>query len=82
MDKDRIEQLFGLDEKTALVTGGSRGIGMMVAGALLDAGARVYVSSRKGEADGLQHRLWMNSRCRQPKLARHRRDPRWDRQSI
>ena len=50
MDTARIGELFGLDEKIALVTGGSRGIGRMVAGALLDAGARVYVSSRKAEA--------------------------------
>jgi NAD(P)-dependent dehydrogenase (short-subunit alcohol dehydrogenase family) len=42
--------LFGLSGKTAVVTGGSRGIGMMIARGLLQAGARVYISSRK--ADG------------------------------
>lgn len=42
--------LFGLDDKVALVTGGTRGIGLMVARGLLQAGARVYVSSRKAAA--------------------------------
>nr|MCH9722337.1 SDR family oxidoreductase [Actinomycetes bacterium] len=41
---------FGLDGKTALVTGGTRGIGMMIARGLLQAGAHVVVSSRKAEA--------------------------------
>jgi NAD(P)-dependent dehydrogenase (short-subunit alcohol dehydrogenase family) len=50
MSISRIEELFGLGGKTALVTGGSRGIGEMLAGALLDAGARVLVCSRKAEA--------------------------------
>ena len=42
--------LFDLTGKTALVTGGSRGIGLMIARGLLDAGARVAISSRKAEA--------------------------------
>ena len=42
--------LFDLSGKTAVVTGGTRGIGLMIARGLLDAGARVYISSRK--ADG------------------------------
>ncbi len=42
--------LFDLTGKTALVTGGSRGIGMMIARGLLDAGAKVYISSRKADA--------------------------------
>jgi NAD(P)-dependent dehydrogenase (short-subunit alcohol dehydrogenase family) len=41
--------LFDVEGRTALVTGGSRGIGQMIAGGLLDAGARVIVSSRKQE---------------------------------
>jgi NAD(P)-dependent dehydrogenase (short-subunit alcohol dehydrogenase family) len=40
-------ELFSLQGKTALVTGGSRGIGAMIARGLLDAGARVIISSRK-----------------------------------
>ena len=39
--------LFDVSGKTALVTGGSRGIGLMIARGLLRAGARVIVSSRK-----------------------------------
>jgi NAD(P)-dependent dehydrogenase (short-subunit alcohol dehydrogenase family) len=41
--------LFSIAGKTALVTGGSRGIGLMIAGGFVDAGATVYVSSRKAE---------------------------------
>ena len=43
-------ELFDLSGKTAVVTGGTRGIGLMIARGLLAAGARVYVSSRKPEA--------------------------------
>ncbi|MEY4338775.1 MAG: hypothetical protein RLZ14_625 [Actinomycetota bacterium] len=39
--------LFSLQGKTAVVTGGSRGIGAMIARGLLDAGASVIISSRK-----------------------------------
>ena len=42
--------LFDLSGKTAVVTGGSRGIGLMIARGLLQAGARVYISSRKADA--------------------------------
>lgn len=42
--------LFDLTGKKALVTGGSRGIGLMIARGLLDAGAKVYISSRKADA--------------------------------
>lgn len=45
-----LERLFSLDGKVAVVTGGSRGIGEMIAGAYVDAGARVYISSRKADA--------------------------------
>src|SRR6185503_5951870 len=42
--------LFDLTGKTAVVTGGTRGIGLMIARGLLQAGVRVYISSRKPEA--------------------------------
>jgi NAD(P)-dependent dehydrogenase (short-subunit alcohol dehydrogenase family) len=42
-----MDELFDVSGKTALVTGGSRGIGLMIARGLVLAGARVIVSSRK-----------------------------------
>ncbi|WP_457280861.1 SDR family oxidoreductase [Polaromonas sp. P5_D5] len=44
-----IQQLFDLKGKTALVTGGSRGLGLQLAQALGEAGAKVILSSRKAE---------------------------------
>jgi len=43
-------ELFSVEGKTAVVTGGSRGIGLMIARGLVEGGARVFVSSRKAEA--------------------------------
>jgi len=44
-----IQQLFDLTGKTALVTGGSRGLGLQLAHALGEAGAKIMLSSRKAE---------------------------------
>ena len=44
------DTLFSLEGKTALVTGGATGIGRMAAEALVRAGARVLIASRKGDA--------------------------------
>jgi len=46
----RINQLFSLEGKTAVVTGGSRGIGEMIAEGFVDAGASVIMTARKAEA--------------------------------
>ncbi|MBC53799.1 MAG: 3-oxoacyl-ACP reductase [Gammaproteobacteria bacterium] len=42
-----VAQLFGLSGKTALVTGGSSGLGLIMAETLLRAGVRVVIASRK-----------------------------------
>lgn len=42
-----VQQLFNLEGRTALVTGGSRGLGLQMAHALGEAGARIMLSSRK-----------------------------------
>jgi NAD(P)-dependent dehydrogenase (short-subunit alcohol dehydrogenase family) len=45
-----VKNLFDVSGKVALVTGGSRGIGLMIARGLVANGVRTYVSSRKAEA--------------------------------
>ncbi len=42
-----IQKLFDLSGKTALITGGSRGLGLQIAEALGEAGAKLMLSSRK-----------------------------------
>jgi NAD(P)-dependent dehydrogenase (short-subunit alcohol dehydrogenase family) len=49
MTPRNIKQLFDLSGKTALITGGSRGLGLQMAHALGEAGARIMLSSRKAE---------------------------------
>jgi NAD(P)-dependent dehydrogenase (short-subunit alcohol dehydrogenase family) len=44
-----LHELFNLEDKVALVTGGSRGIGYMMAQGLLEAGAKVYITARTPE---------------------------------
>ena len=45
-----MENLFNLKGKIALITGGSRGIGAMIAEGFVRNGVKTYISSRKSEA--------------------------------
>ena len=75
-----LEQLFDLSGKTALVTGGSRGLGLQMAQALGEAGARIVLSSRK--ADDLEQAMaqlqqrgidarWVAADCAQESGVQH-----------
>jgi gluconate 5-dehydrogenase len=44
-----VQQLFDLTGRVALVTGGSRGLGLQMAHALGEAGAKVMLSARKAD---------------------------------
>lgn len=49
MTARKVQQLFDLSGRTALITGGSRGLGLQMAHALGEAGARVMLSARKAD---------------------------------
>ena len=56
--------LFSIQGKTAVVTGGSRGIGLMIARGFVEAGAKVYISSRKKEqCDATAEELSKTGEC-------------------
>ena len=44
-----MENLFDINGKVALVTGGSRGIGAMIAEGFVKNGVKTYITSRKSE---------------------------------
>lgn len=44
-----MSELFSIEGKVALVTGGAQGMGRMIAEGLLKAGAKVYITSRKAD---------------------------------
>ena len=59
-----MNDLFSLKGRTALITGGSRGIGRMIAEGFLAQGARVYISSRKAAVcDQTAKELSVNGFC-------------------
>jgi len=59
-----MDSLFDVSGKVVLVTGGSRGIGEMIVRGFVDAGAKVYISSRKAEVgDALAKELSAQGTC-------------------
>ena len=58
-----LQEYFGLDGKTVLVTGGNRGIGQEVSVDLAKAGARIAVFSRSGAEETVKkdQRFWRGS---------------------
>ena len=59
-----MKNLFDVSGKTVLVTGGSRGIGAMIARGFVENGARVWISSRKSEVcDGYARELGALGEC-------------------
>jgi gluconate 5-dehydrogenase len=74
-----IQQLFNLEGQTAVVTGGSRGLGLQIAESLGEAGAKILLSSRKAadleeaaahlQAKGIDTR-WIAADASQPEEAR------------
>ena len=47
--RDNMKDLFNVEGKVALVTGGSRGIGAMIAEGFVKNGVKTYITSRKSE---------------------------------
>lgn len=59
-----MKDLFSIEGKVAVVTGGSRGIGLMIARGFVEAGAKVYISSRKRDVcDQVAAELSKSGQC-------------------
>ncbi|MBN8990116.1 MAG: SDR family oxidoreductase [Rhizobiales bacterium] len=59
-----MQELFNVQGKIALVTGGSRGIGEMIARAYVENGVKVYITARKADAcDALARELSAIGEC-------------------
>lgn len=59
-----MKNLFSVEGKTALVTGGSRGIGLMIARGYVENGVKTYISSRKVEVcDKVAEELSQSGTC-------------------
>ena len=59
-----MQDLFNIGGKVALVTGGSRGIGEMIAEGFVRSGVRTYITARKAEAcDATAERLSASGEC-------------------
>ena len=64
IDENGVSTLFSIRDKIALVTGGSRGIGLMIARGYVEAGATVYIASRSAEVcDAVAEELSAVGRC-------------------
>lgn len=64
MSKLSTKDLFSVEGKVAVVTGGSRGIGLMIARAYVENGVKVYISSRKADVcDKVAEELSARGQC-------------------